>query len=197
MISYPDRIFTVLGLQIIFAAALPTTAAAEAQAWQTIKPRSITFVAVQAGAPFEGRFEQFEALIQFSPDALEESRFQVGIDLASVETDYEDRDEILRGAEFFDVKAERLAVYEAVSFADLGGNKFRADGQLSLNGRRLPVVLAFTFVPAEEQRNQYILRGHAEFNRLDFGIGLGDWADEKWISHTVEVHFSLQLTRID
>ena len=194
MIRRARLVRAALFLQVGFAAGLPVAAGAEPEGWRMQDASTITFVAVQAGAPFQGRFERFKAQILFSEDALEDSVFLVEIDLASVASDYGERDEILRGPEFLNVGAQQLAVYRATSFTHLGGGEYRADGELSLNKRQLPVPITFTFAPAQNENDRRILQGDAELNRLDFAIGLGDWADEKWIGHRVQVQFTLRLT---
>lgn len=185
------------GAALLLAATLTISSinsvSADAASWQTLEAGSITFVAVQAGAPFEGRFERFEADIRFAPDALEDSAFLVKIELVSVMTDYADRDEILRGPEFFDVQAQPLAVYEADRFTALGNSEYRADGSLSINGKQIQTAVKFTFFPEDDEGAVQILDGTAEINRLDFDLGLGDWRDPKWVGHTVSVHFRLRL----
>ncbi|NNC54803.1 MAG: hypothetical protein HKO07_03670, partial [Pseudomonadales bacterium] len=74
------------GAALLLAATLTASSinsvGADAASWQTLDAGSIAFVAVQAGAPFDGRFERFEADIRFAPDALEDSTFLIKIELA-------------------------------------------------------------------------------------------------------------------
>ena len=50
------------------------------------KESKLAFVGTQAGAAFEGAFEKFTADIKFDPQDLPGSRFDVRIDMASVNT---------------------------------------------------------------------------------------------------------------
>ena len=54
----------------------------------TLQPREskLTFVGAQAGAEFEGACERFIADIKFDPQNLAGSRFDVKIEMASVNT---------------------------------------------------------------------------------------------------------------
>lgn len=165
----------------------------QANDWQLDDPSSITFSATQAGATFEGRFERFETQIVFSPDALRASYFKVRVDLSSVETDYGERDEVLRGPEFFDVARSGHALYEATVFEHVGGNEYRAEGVLTIKDRQVPIPLVFNFARTGNGEGSAVLQGETRLNRLDFGIGLGDWADQKWIGHAVTVRFSITL----
>ena len=55
---------------------------------------------------------------------------------------------MLRGAEFFDSRKQPEARYVATRFRALGGNRFAADGVLTLHGVSKPVTLTFTWTPA-------------------------------------------------
>ena len=72
----------------------------------SMQPREskLTFVGTQAGAEFEGAFERFTADIRFDPQDLAGSRFDVKIDLASVNSRDSERDDTIKGADLFAVK---------------------------------------------------------------------------------------------
>jgi len=63
----------------------------------------LEFVGIQAGAEFKGAFRKFTAAVDFAPDALPSSRFDVQIDLNSVDSMDKDRDTTIRGSDIFDV----------------------------------------------------------------------------------------------
>jgi polyisoprenoid-binding protein YceI len=48
----------------------------------------LEFVGVQAGAEFKGTFRKFTAAVEFAPDALASSHFDVQIDVFSVDSMY-------------------------------------------------------------------------------------------------------------
>ena len=105
------------------------------------------------------------------------------IPLASATTDNEEYDVELRGASFFDSKRFPQARYVATKFRALGGNRYAADGVLSLHGASKPVTLAFTWTPGARP----VLAGKATVNRLAFGVGGGDWADTGLIPDAISV----------
>ena len=72
---------------------------------------------MQAGAEFKGVFHKFTAAVDFSPDALASSHFDVQIDLNSVDSMDKDRDATMRGADIFDVAHSPTAHYVTRSFA--------------------------------------------------------------------------------
>ncbi len=158
----------------------------------TMEPRqsSITFVGTQAGAKFEGVFEKFTADIRFDPADLATSRFDVQIDTASVNTKDGERDDIIRGADLFNTKQHPTARYVAEKFTDMGGGKFSATGQLTLRGVSHPVPINFTF---EAGQGGHWLKGSATLQRLDFGVGQGEWKDTETVANEVQIRFALLL----
>ncbi len=159
-----------------------------------VNPASrLSFVAVQAGSPFSGSFGAFDAKIVFGADALADSSFNVHVVLKSVDTDYPDRDEILRGREFFDVAVYPEATFVARQFIAREAGAFVASGVLTIKGVAQPLELPFTFSPSASVPGQWVLQGSAPVNRLDFGVGTGEWSDPKWLGHEVTVSFELLL----
>jgi polyisoprenoid-binding protein YceI len=55
-------------------------------------------------------------------------------------------------------------------------------------------VIAFRFTPSPDGRSA-ALDGSAVVNRLEFGVGQGEWQDTKWLADAVRVRFALMLTR--
>lgn len=150
---------------------------------------SLGFTATYQGEAFEGRFAKFTPLIRFDPTDLADSRFDVRIDLASADTDNEERDDLLLGAEFFDTGVVPEARYVATRFRALGGDRYVAEGELTLRGISKPVPLNFTWTPGA----QPTLQGEAELSRLAFRVGIGDWTDTGLLPDAVIVKTRLVL----
>ena len=153
------------------------------------KSSTLTFSSSYQGETFSGRFGRFDATIAFDPANLTTSRFDVTITLASADTQNSERDDTLRGADFFNVAKMPTAHYVATKFRSLGGNRYAADGTLTLRGVNKPVTLNFVWTAGVS----IALTGDAGVNRLDFGIGGGEWADTSTIGNAVKVHTSLIL----
>jgi polyisoprenoid-binding protein YceI len=149
----------------------------------------LEFVGVQAGADFKGSFHKFSASVDFSPDALANSRFDVQIDLNSVDSMDKDRDTTIRGPDIFDVAHSPTAHYVTRSFAKTAAG-YSAVGALTLRGvtKDVPVDFKFTQGPAGAK-----LEGTAKLKRLDFGAGRGDWKSTEWVADEVRISFSLLL----
>lgn len=150
---------------------------------------TLGFSASFEGEAFEGRFGRFTPVIRFDPANLVAGRFDVRIQLASADTENAERDEMLAGGEFFDAAAQPEARYVASRFRALGGNRFVAEGTLTLRGISKAVPLAFTWTPGARP----VLEGEAVVERLAFQVGTGDWADTGLLPNAVTVRTRLLL----
>jgi polyisoprenoid-binding protein YceI len=158
----------------------------------TVQPKEskLTFVGIQEGAEFTGVFERFTADIQFDPQDLAGSRFDVKIETASANTRSDERDEQLKGDDLFAVKQYPTAHYVTNHFTAKGGNKFGATGKLTIRNVTRDVPLEFTF---ESKNGSAWLKGGTQLKRLDFGVGQGDWKDTEQVGNDVKVNFVLLL----
>src|SRR5690606_35373233 len=77
---------------------------------------ALRFTGSMQGERFEGGFDRFQAEIRFDPADLAGARFEVTVDLASADTDNEERDETLLGPDFFNVERSPQAHYSASRF---------------------------------------------------------------------------------
>ena len=168
------------------------SAAAEPSRWTIDYASSrIAFTAEQAEAPFDGSFKTFEADVRFDPAALAESHADVQIDTASVATSDKERDGILKGGGWFESEQFPRAHFVAKEFAKTSDG-YEARGELTIRSVTLPVAFRFTL---KETGGRLELHGVADLDRLAFQLGLGDWADPKWIGKTVHVAVTLIGTR--
>ena len=166
------------------------SAAVAATQYQLIPAQSkLTFTAVQAGAPFDGAFKRFNANVQFDPAAATSCRFEVVIDMASVDTQDGERDDLIKGPDLFDVKRFPTARYTA-DRCSAQGKQFIGHGKLTLRNVARDVPITFTF-----DGSAVALKGSATFKRLDFGVGQGEWKDTEWVANDVKVNFALQLKK--
>ena len=116
--------------------------------------------------------------------AFARSRFQRQAELMQRGfTTNADYDAEMLGASFLDSARFPTATYRATAFRALGGNRYVADGILSLHGVEQPVALEFTWTPGPRP----LLAGRATVRRLAFGVGAGDWADTRLIPDAIAI----------
>jgi len=148
------------------------------------------FTAVQQGAGFDGEFERFDARLHFDAAALDDAWIEATVETGSVNTRNTERDGYLRTGDWFDVSRWPTAVFRADEIR-AAEDAYLASGTLTLRDVTAPVLLRFTFAPQPDGSAR--LLGEARLNRLDFGVGQGDWRDTQWVGAEVEVHVDIRL----
>lgn len=166
-------------MAMVFAWALPAAAADYVQA----QGSRLAFASQFEGESFSGRFPGFRTTLRFDPARPQDARLDVAIALTTAVTGNRDRDDALRGADFFHAARFPQARYRAQGFRHLGGDRYAADGVLSLRGLDKPVTLQFTWTPGPRP----VLSGRATVSRLAFGVGGGEWADTAMLPDAVAV----------
>jgi polyisoprenoid-binding protein YceI len=151
---------------------------------------TLGFTATFQGEAFDGMFRHFEATIRYDPKDLAASKFDVSVDLAGVATGDKDRDDTLPASEFFNVAKFPKAHFVTTGFRRLG-DAIVATGTLSLKGIEKPVELEVGF---EATEHGALLDVDTTLHRLDFQVGIGDYADTATIGDEVRVKGHLVLT---
>jgi len=173
---------------LLLALALPGLAAATDYTVQSASS-TLGFSNTFQGETFQGHFEQWTAAISYAPTNLAASKFDVTVQLASVKTGDSDRDSALPGQAFFDVAKFPQAHFVTTGFRQ-NGNQVIADGKLTLRGVTRPVSLQVNFTP---QGSGATLDVAGSVQRLDFGVGSGEYADTSVIGAEVKITAHLQL----
>lgn len=171
---------------------------ADVQFWKIIPGESyIKFQAMQSGQPFEGSFGEFDGQIYFDPENLPASRADIAINIASIKTGSDDRDGQAKGVEWFDANKFPKAYFQARSFEKdeaAGANHFIAKGYLTLKGISVPVSLPFKaeFSVSENSIKKADMQAILTLDRLDFGIGQGQWKATDTIGNEVKVTIAVR-----
>jgi polyisoprenoid-binding protein YceI len=152
---------------------------------------AITFVARQMNVPTDGKFGKFTLQLLFDPAKLNESRVQLDVDLASIDTGSADANDEVKGKAWFDVKNYPSAKFVSGAVKSLGGNRYEVTGKMSIKGRTKDVTAPFTFRP---QGQGGLFEGAFALKRLDFAIGEGTWSDTDTVANEVQVKFRISGT---
>ena len=160
--------------------------------WTVASGGRLGFTARWNGEAVEGRFDRWRATIRFSPDDLSASRIKVSVDLASADTGDGQRDDSLKGSDFFNTSAYPNATFTARDIRHLGGERYEARGTLDLRGASKPATLRFT-VRIDGDRAR--VSGTGRIDRTAFGVGQGEWAATDAIAAGVDIAFSFSATR--
>src|SRR5580693_5750966 len=141
------RAWPILALLLL---ASPASAGPQ-DAW-TIDPRasSLTFTASQVGAFVNGRFPTWAGEIVFDPAALAAARIDIKIETPPVTTNNHDVDSLLKGPNFLDVQKFPAARFVSTSIAAKGGERYEAQGKLTIRDVTRDAVLPFTLAIADD-----------------------------------------------
>ena len=150
----------------------------------------LSFVSKQMGVPVQGKFQKFDAQVNFDPKKPETGRIAFTVDLASAALGNVEAESELKKATWFDTAKFPKATFQSASIKSLGADRYEVAGKLSIKGNmrdiRLPVTLA---------RQGDLLRASVEFNlnRADFKIGEGEWNDPGLVANVVVVKMRLAI----
>lgn len=173
--------------------ALVLAAPAAATQWRVDHAKShLGFTAQWSNEPFSGEFKRWEAEIEFDPADLAHSHAAVTVDLASELSGEAQFDQGLKGAMGFQVSKFPQAKFVATGIAAHGGNRYVAQGTLSLRGVDKTVTLPFSLTLSGDTAH---MTGKAVVMRTDFGVGQGMWAAPDPVAHAVTVTVDLTATK--
>lgn len=194
--------FTRHGLGIVLLGVLAgiaatSTACAAAVPWRMdLRNSQLTFTPRLAGGEFECRFERFETAMRFDPADLAHSSLQVIVDLSSARTGDSDRDTALHGVDFFAISRWPQARFASTRIRGLGGNRYEATGKLTLRDSTRDISLPFRFDQTTPTSRTARLTGATTLQRLQFGVGQGEWRGTEWLDDAVRVEFSVALEAV-
>jgi polyisoprenoid-binding protein YceI len=155
---------------------------------------SLEFNFAQAGAQNKGRFRRFQVAFDFAAENLTASRLDVTVDINSVDSGDEERDETLRGGDLFAV-AKFPQAHFAASQINRTASGYEAIGKLTIRGVTHDARVPFAFRSATENGVAVgYMTGKTSVRRLDYGVGQGDWKATDQVGNDVGVAFALRLT---
>lgn len=164
-------------------------AIASARDWNVDMAKSgLGFDGTYQGGAFAGKFGKWTAAIAFDEADLAHAKFDVTVQLSSVDTGSGERDQTLATAEFFDTAKFPQAHFIAADFVR-GADGVTAHGTLTIRDIVKPVALKVKFAASGGVTTLDVA---TTLNRMDFGLGTSsDWAD---IGAQINVHGHLVLT---
>ena len=161
------------------AEAVPQVVATAAPGFWQVTEGSLKIAVVQMGTRVEGEFASWDAAIRFDPEATEGNEADVRIALASLKLGAVS--DQATGPDFLNAAAFAESRYTARLIPQ--GDAWLAQGELTLNGRSLPLDMPFTLTPRGEVTQ---MSGRTTIDRRNFGIG-EKYPDEASVGYLVEV----------
>lgn len=138
-----------------------------------------------------GRLPLTRGWIRLEGNDLGGSAAEAEIDLAAVDMGDAGWDEAVRGSRLLDADKQRYAHFVSSSVESLNDHQGRLHGTLSLNGHKVPVIVAFTLnregttIFGLEKRIGF--SGRARLDRRQFGITAHPGSIGRWVEVRVEI----------
>ncbi len=158
-------------------------------AWAIQPGGTLRFSVDNAGAAINGSFANWRGDIVMDPDAPQSAQITITVDLASASLGDATQDTMLRGGDFLDTSAFPQATWRSTSVRRISGNRYEADGTLSLKGASRSQRIVFTLNGSGNRRS---VRGSASVDRNAFSVGTGSNADN--LAGSVSVSFAFDAT---
>lgn len=120
----------------------------------------------------DGSFKIFDGTIESTKPDFSDAVVSFTVDVASVDTDNENRDKHLRSDDFFNAEQFPQMKFQSTSFKPLGDNKYKLDGNLTIRDITKPVSFDVTYGGSiNTQRGAKIgFKANTTINRFDYNL---------------------------
>jgi polyisoprenoid-binding protein YceI len=179
---------------LMFSAMLISSASLSAAEYSgiDIAKSKITFTSKLMGSKLSGGFGKFSGKVSFNPDEPDKSKANLVIELASFNAGGEELQEEARGKDWFNTKAFPVANFVSDSVKVISPNNLEIRGSLTMKGKALPVLIAAKY---QVQGKQALFDASFQLQRLDYGLGSGNWSDTSAVANEVPVNVHLVLNQ--
>lgn len=147
-----------------------------------------------------GAFADYDSTLYFDGARPSESRAEIVIQVASVDTGVEQRDGHLIGADFFDARRHPEMAFRSTSTIHEGGETFRMAGDLTIRGVTRPVELQLDYLgsvvdPFGFERAGF--DGTTTIDRTDWGLVYNQRLETggSMVSEKVRLQFDISAIR--
>jgi polyisoprenoid-binding protein YceI len=145
-----------------------------------------------------GRFNRYEGSFEGPDGDFTKARGQVKIDVASIDTRTEMRDNHLRSADFFHAEKYPYVTFTVTSIEPVDGDTYKVVGDLTVKETTKPITLEATIdgrVPdpfGGTERLGVTARG--QLNRMDFGLNWDGLAGAVPLAgHTIKLEIDAEI----
>ena len=161
-----SALIVTLGLPVFGQAAMYEIDSAHSSAQFAIRHLMVSTV--------RGDFRKVTGIANVDEKDVNKSTIEATIDVASINTGIEKRDEHLRSPDFFDAAKYPTMTFKSKKIENAGEGKLKVTGDLTLHGTTKEVVLDFegNLTPVKDPMGKTRIGGMAttKINRKDFGL---------------------------
>ena len=144
-----------------------------------------------------GTFDTFDVTATIDENDVSRSSVEATIEVASVNTRNEKRDDHLKGADFFDVATHPTLTFKSKAVEKIQDNAYKVTGDLTLMGVTKEVVLEVTGSPKamKDPWGNSRVGGTATttINRTDYGLKYNSVLDSGGVAIGEEVEITIDI----
>lgn len=141
----------------------------------------------QYNVPVTGEFKQFSGDVTFDPKAPQKIQAKLDVVTGSYDLGDAEYNKELAGPDWFAATQFPKATFKVTSVKPQGDH-FQGEGELTLRGKTRKIQFP---VKVTQGAGQQVFSGKALIQRLDYGVGQGDWGDTSLVDNAVVVEFRL------
>jgi len=147
-----------------------------------------------------GSFQNFEGTVETDGDDFSDAKISFSLDVASINTNQEQRDGHLKGADFFDAERFPRIQFESTSVTKEGDDEYAVTGNLTVKGITKPVTLKVEHggIATDFYGNTKAgFEVDGKINRKEFGLtwdGVTE-AGSIVVGEDVKLHANIQLAK--
>jgi polyisoprenoid-binding protein YceI len=120
-----------------------------------------------------GSFRKFEGEVITESDDFQDSEIDFSLDVTSIDTTQEARDQHLKSAEFFDAETYPAISFKSTSLKKVSDDDYKLEGNLTIKGVTKPVTLDVEFGGSADDFYGQTKAGFeitGKINRKEFGL---------------------------
>ena len=161
---------------LAFAVALaPVFAAAEATTWTIDPAHSTSGFAVKhlVVSTVRGQFGKTTGTIVVDDKDLTKSKVDAQVDVNTITTGVDDRDNHLKSPDFFDAANNGTITFKSTKVAKAGADKLKVTGDLTMKGKTKPVTFDVTYskpITGMMGETRRAFSATTTINRKDYGL---------------------------
>jgi polyisoprenoid-binding protein YceI len=126
---------------------------------------AVTFTIKNFGIPTKGELKGLKGVIKWDPQNISNSTFDVSVDVSTINTGIDMRDNDLKKETYFDA-----AKYPTITFKSSTVTQQVVTGNLTIKGVTKQVEIPYTVTKTD---SGYLFEGSFSLSRKEFGIGGG------------------------
>jgi polyisoprenoid-binding protein YceI len=160
--------FIYVALSLLLIATYSTAQTGSFDGWKFNKEKSsVMFIAKNLGLNVSGTMTGMEVIGNFYESNISEAKFLGRIDVTTIKTGIELRDNHLKSSDYFDVKKYPKIVFRVKSITSQSGTLI-ATGDLTIKGITKEKQIMFT---VERKEGSRIFNGNIVILRREFEVG--------------------------